>query len=576
MFDRTLFSLPGVKRVLILLGCCAFLYAVLVFFQAFSLASFVVHCWEGSNFADELIWLAFFAVAYLGRQCIRYAQDALLDSYAAKTASELRKNLLKALFEQGKELVAKQGSGSISTLVLEGIDQVETYLALILPKMVSMFLIPLVILIAVFPFDWVSALIMLLVFPCVIMYLIVLGRLAKANATKKHEEFYQLSSHFIDTLRGLDTLKFFGRSKAKAKEVFETSERFRQTTMATLRTATLTGMVLDLFSTFSLAAVAIMLGFRLVDGSLELFPALLVLVLVPEYFKPLREFASDYHASLDGKNALRAIVDIINTSETTVQQRLLQPNLSLETWNNDSKLLVTNLGFSYGNHLALKSVTFQATGFEKIAVVGYSGSGKSTLLNILGGFETPLQGSIEVQGNLVTSLSHSAWQKQLMYIPQDPYLFHGTLRENLCFYTPHTDERVLQEALNVVGLNELVNSLERGLDTIVGEGGRQLSGGQVQRVALARLFLDTTCRVLLFDEPTAHLDIETELELKERMVPLMDKRLVFFATHRLHWLDSMDKVLVLHQGKTVAFGTPEEVKASHILEKLELGEEALL
>ncbi len=573
MFDRTLFSLPGVKRILILLACISLLYAALVFLQAFALASFVVHCWEGAYFLNELSWLALFFASYLGRQLILYAQDALLESFAAQTATTLRKSLLHSLFEQGKSLVSKQGSGSVSTLVLEGIEQVETYLALILPKMVSMFLIPLVILIAVFPFDWVSGLIMLLVFPCVIMYLVVLGRLAKANATKKHEEFYQLSSHFIDTLRGLDTLKFFGRSKAKAKEVFETSERFRRTTMATLRIATLTGMVLDLFSTFSLAAVAIMLGFRLVDGSLALFPALLVLVLVPEYFKPLREFASDYHASLDGKNALRSIVDIIDASQKSTQERLLQPDFSLETWNSGSKLCVSDLRFSYENHPALKGVSFQTLGFEKIAVVGYSGSGKSTLLNILGGFEDPHQGIIQLQGSLATTLAQPAWQRQLMYIPQNPYLFHGTLRENLCFYTPNTDELTLQEALSVVGLKDFVDSLDNGLDTIIGEGGRQLSGGQAQRVALARLFLDKTRRILLFDEPTAHLDIETELELKKRMVPLMENRLVFFATHRLHWLDSMDKVLLLHHGKVVAFGTPEEVRASRTLAKLEIPEE---
>lgn len=556
MIDRALFALEGIRGALAALVALATARALLVVGQAWALASAIVHLWEGAPLADQGLLVALFFACFVGGQGVRYAQDSYLDRYAYARIDELRRKLLQAVFGQGARIVQETGTGSVTALVLEGIDQVETYLRLILPKIVCVVVVPFVVLVCVFPVDWVSGSIMLVMYPVIVFYMGLIGATAKAAASLQHEEYQRLSNHFIDSMRGIDTLKLLGRGKSHGERIFEVSERFREATVKTLRIATLSGSVLDLISTLSLAAVAIMLGFRLVDGSIAFFPALFVLVLVPEYFKPIREFASDYHASLDGKNALASIQAIIASAASGDGGRAA---CAVPAWSEDAVLELDGVGFSYPEHEALSGVTFAARGFARVGVIGASGSGKSTLVNLLGGFSAPSAGTVRAAGRELADLRDPSWQRQVLYIPQDPYLFHATLRENIVFYRPDAGDEDVERAVHVVGLEDLVAELPEGLETLVGEGARALSGGEKQRIALARALLDRSRRILLFDEPTAHLDIETELELKERMLPLMEGRLVFFATHRLHWVHDMDAVLVMEDGRAVEFGAPSEL-----------------
>ena len=236
---------------------------------------------------------------------------------------------------------------------------------------------------------------------------------------------------------------------------------------------------------------------------------------------------------------------------------------SLPVWSRASVLEARDVAFDYVDHRALSGVSFSVRGFSKVAIVGMSGSGKSTLANLLGGFAEPSEGgflsSWEGEEPRAFDLASDAWRRQVVYIPQDPYIFHATLRENIAFYRPDADDAAIEGAVEAMGLGELVRQLPQGLDTSIGEGARALSGGQAQRIALARAFLDPQRCILIFDEPTAHLDIETELELKERMLPLMEGRLVFFATHRLQWIHDMDAVMVVDGGRLAEFGAPEEL-----------------
>ena len=207
---------------------------------------------------------------------------------------------------------------------------------------------------------------------------------------------------------------------------------------------------------------------------------------------------------------------------------------------------------------AAKDWHLTAQGYEKIGIIGASGAGKSTLLSLLGGFLNTTGGRITINDQVLPSLYNADWQRQLYYIPQHPYIFHDTLRNNIAFYAPHASDEAIMAACDRAGLREVIATLPRGLDEMIGESGRMLSGGQEQRIALARAFLDGR-RVLLFDEPTAHLDVETEAELKERMLPLFDERLVFFATHRLHWMHNMDRIIVIDDGEIVEVGTHEQL-----------------
>lgn len=561
MIDRSIFALPGIKGALAFLVAVAALRALAVVGQAWALATALVNLWYGGAVLDQVGWLALFLVCFVGRQALVTVQESYLERYADARADELRQDLLRTVFTEGGSVVQAHGTGTVATMVLEGVDQVETYIRLILPKTVGVVVVPFVLLVFIFPLDWVSGIIALVAFPFIILYMVILGHTAQDEAAKQHATFQVMSNHFIDSLRGIDTLKLFGRGKAHGASIYEVSERFREATMKTLRVATLSSTVLDLFSTFSLAAVAIMLGFRLVDGTLVLFPALLVLILVPEYFKPVRDFASDYHASLDGKNALITIQQLIGQRDEDAAARAARANEAVPAWDADARLEVRDLGFSYPDAAVLHDVSFSVQGFRKVGIVGTSGAGKSTLVNLLGGFAAPTEGALVVNGEDAGTLGCAAWQKQVVYIPQNPYLFHATLRENIAFYAPDAAEDDIERAVRVMGLEDVVAELPDGLDTLIGEGARALSGGQAQRIALARALLDPSRRILLFDEPTAHLDIETELELKERMLPLMEGRLVFFATHRLHWTRDMDLVLVMEDGRIVEAGAPDALLA---------------
>ncbi|OYQ66885.1 thiol reductant ABC exporter subunit CydD [Aerococcus sp. 1KP-2016] len=557
MLDKELFKLPGIKQIMILLAGLAFLQALFINIQAWSLVKAISGLWHGQSLEAQIPWIITFLIVFVLKQVVQYYRDQKLDNFAYDRSQEIREALLEKVFRLGPQVVQKYGTGNVTTMTLDGINQVENYLKLILAKVVNMMIVPWIILLVLLYLDLSSGLILFSIYPLIIIFMIILGFAAQAKADRQYASYQLLSNHFIDSLRGIDTLKLFGMSKIYGKSIFKTSERFRRATVDTLKIAILSTFALDFFTTLSIAIVAVLLGVRLIKGEAELFPALTVLTLAPDYFMPIRDFASDYHATLDGKNAMTAIMTILNQAE------LEEGQTPIKTWQADSSLQLDAVDFSYetDEKLALNQVRVSATGFQKIGLIGMSGSGKSTLINMLSGFTKPDQGSITVDGQTVDHLFQSDWQEQIIYIPQSPYIFQLSLRDNIRFYAKNASDAQVQEAVVVVGLEDLVSQLPDGLDTILGDGGRSLSGGQAQRIALARAFLDKSRRILLFDEPTAHLDIETEIELKERMLPLMEDRLVIFATHRMHWMENMDRIYVLDQGQIVASGTLDDLIA---------------
>ncbi|WP_086313872.1 thiol reductant ABC exporter, CydD subunit [Enterococcus sp. 7F3_DIV0205] len=558
MIDKAILKMPKIKNIMILLAGFSFLQAVFIIGQAFYLSKAVVGLWEGGHLRDQLLNILVFFLFYTGRHVVTYLREKMLDTFSYERSRELREALLQKVFRLGPTVVQKNGTGNMITMALEGISQAENYLHLILMKIMNMMIIPWIILIFVFTLDIRSGVVLLVVFPMIIIFMIILGYAAQSKADKQYKAFQILSNHFIDSLRGLDTLKLFGLSKKYAGSIYNTSERFREATMSTLKIAILSTFALDFFTTLSVAVVAVFLGLSLLEGGILLFPALTTLILAPEFFLPVRDFASDYHATLDGKNSFQAIQAVLDLPEMTETDRL-----TLGDWTALSELSAEQLTFQYEEAAqpALKGLDFAAKGYQKIGIIGASGSGKSTLINVLSGFLEPdaETSKIEVDGQVIPHFLQTEWQKQVLYIPQSPYIFQDTLANNVRFYTPEaTDEQVLA-AIQLVGLETLVTGLTDGINTVIGESGRMLSGGQAQRVALARAFLDKERRILLFDEPTAHLDIETEVELKMRMLPLMEDHLVFFATHRLHWMAEMDYILVMDKGQLVEAGTLAEL-----------------
>lgn len=553
MIDRELFRLAGARSISIRLAGLDVLQAFLIIGQALALSASITQLWQG----DRLNWglLIAFAFCFTGRQLLNWLSEHWLDGYAGRTAQNLRRTLLQKLFRRGPALVQKQGTGSMITMALDGISEVRDYIKLTFSKVLTMMIVPVLLLIAAGFLDLKSALILLIMYPLIVMFMIILGKAAQAKAEKQFGNFQKLSNNFIDSLRGIDTLKYLGLSKRYSRSIFNSSELFRERTMRVLKIAMLSTFALDFFTTLSIAVIAVYLGFGLINGKMSLFPALTILILAPEYFLPIRNFASDFHATLNGKNSFKAIRQLIDEPDAKVA------NLSLHDWTNTDQLRLTDLKFKYPNGMAIKPVSLDIQGYQKIGIIGMSGAGKTTLINLLSGFLPPSAGKITIQGRETTTLDIPAWHRQLLYIPQNPYVFTATLRENVAFYTPDVSDEQVLRAIHVVGLDDLLSDLPDGLDTVIGSGRRVLSGGQAQRIALARAFLDQKRRVMIFDEPTAHLDIETEMDLKQRMLPLMENRLVFFATHRLHWMKQMDYILVMNHGELVEQGTFEQLQA---------------
>lgn len=561
LIDKRLLALPGMRRYLVILGILVFVQAVAIIVQARYLSVAIVNLWNLQPLKSILIPTVVFAVAFLCRHLLTVAQNRVFFPYVEKTSGEMREQLMSKIFHLGPAEIEKRGTGNIVTMALEGIDKVQTYLMLVIIKILNMSITPWLILLYILFLRWEQAIFLFIIFPVIILFMVILGLAAQSKADRQYEGYQRLSNHFVDTLRGLPTLKQLGLSKRYADNVFDVSESYRKETMSTLRIALTSTFALDFFTTLSIAVVAVFLGFDLLDGKVMLLPALTILVLAPEYFLPIRNFANDYHATLNGKNALSAVLEVLNEPEMNQTDELTDFK-----WQKDATLKFTKMAFTYPNadKPALKDVSVTIQGMKKIGIIGASGSGKSTLINIIGGFLAPdKKGQIEINGQSLPHLNQKAWQRNFLYIPQNPYLFHATLAQNIAFYVDHVTPESINHAARRAGLNEWIKTLPDGLDTMIGEGARTVSGGQAQRIALARAFLDTNRKVLLFDEPTAHLDIETEAALKKDILPVFDNHLVFFATHRLHWISEMDYVLVIDHGQIVEQGTPEELNAKN-------------
>lgn len=561
MLDKRLFKFPGARQALGVLSLLTLIQAIAIIGQGRFLSVAITDLWGGHQLTSIGMVLVWFMLAYLLRQVMGVAKQYALAPFADKTTASLQTQLTQKYAALGPRTVANQGTGKSVTLAVEGIDQVHDYLTLVLVKLFDMSITPWLILLYIATINFKQAVFLFVIYPVIVIFMIVLGLAAQAKADREYETFNRLSNHFVDSLRGLTTLKQLGLAKQYAQNIYDVSEDHRKATMSTLKIAILSTFALDFFTTLSIAVVALFLGLGLMDGATHLLPALTILVLAPEYFLPIRNFANDYHATLNGKNALADIMTLLEQPVAPETNRYVRQS---QRWQATDTLTLEQVSFSYPNadRPALQQINLTLTGHAKVALVGTSGSGKSTLLNLLGGFLVG-DGDVKINEQALPHLQQRQWQEQIQVLPQHPYIFHDTIRSNLAFYAPNQRDEDLIAVLQQVGLADWFASLPDGLDTLIGEGAMQTSGGQAQRIGLARIMLDEERRVLLLDEPTAHLDIETEALLKETMLPVFDNRLVIFATHRLHWLRQMDWIIVMRDGQIAEQGTLADLIANN-------------
>lgn len=570
--DKNLLGYKGVKPVFLIVGFLTLVQSLSILLLAKSLAEVISALFAGEPLKEQWGTALLFLLAFLVRHACAMLMSRVSYRFAEATGSTMRREMMDKLFQLGPRMVGGRGTGDLVTLVLEGVTKFRTYLEAIIPRMVGMSVTPILVLIYVFTMDTTSGIILTVTMPIIIVFMILIGMTARKQMDRQLKSYRTLSNHFVDSLRGLETLKFLGRSRSHSDSIATVSDRYRSATMRTLRVAFLSSFALDFFTMLSVASVAVSLGLRLVNEQMTLVTGLTILILAPEYFLPVRLVGSDFHATLDGKEAAEAMKSIIDQDE--VKAEVIVPNGDLSvgsaaktseqifTWHENSVLTLNDVSVKYeeAGLSSLEALNLQFKGASKIGIIGESGAGKSTLVDILGGFLHPTSGSITVNGTTVSALTDEAWRKQTSYIPQRPYIFSGTLADNIRFYYPEASMEAVAEAVKATGLSGLVDTLPHGLDEMIGGGGRSFSGGQEQRVALARALLSAR-PIMLLDEPTAHLDIETEYELKETMVPLFEGKLVFLATHRLHWMLDMDIIVVMKQGQVAEIGTHQELLA---------------
>ncbi|MGG1344030.1 thiol reductant ABC exporter subunit CydD [Bacillus toyonensis] len=553
---RGLPSYPGSRMLYVALTIISILEAFSIIAQTVFLARAITFLFNGETVQSVLNETVYFGVMFAARHMLVRISQILVERFAEKTGSLLRKQLIEAYFTLGPRYVQTVGTGHLVTLSIEGIEKFKTYIELTIPKMIRSSIVPGLIVLYVFTLDIKSGIILVVTIPIVIIFMILLGLAAQKMADSQYETYRVLSNHFVDTLKGLETLKYLGKSKQHEGKIEKVSKRYRKATMRTLRVAFLSSFALDFFTSLSIAFVAVGLGIRLIDGTILLLPALTILILAPEYFLPIKQVGANYHATLDGQLAMEQIEGILQQQKEIEKK---DSNVDI-VWNSSSSLKLQDVKVNNdeSKKAILEGIDFAWQGNGAIGIIGESGAGKSTLIDVLAGFLSPSGGKVLVNGVGIDGSTREDWQKNIAYIPQQPYIFPLSLKDNICFYETNTTDEEMKKVIHDVGLSSLVASLPNGMDERIGEGGRMLSGGQEQRVAMARALLSKK-PIILLDEPTAHLDIETEFEIKQSMLRLFEGKLVFLATHRLHWMKQMDHIFILNKGKIKESGTYEEL-----------------
>ncbi|GGT47022.1 ABC transporter [Streptomyces kurssanovii] len=512
--------------------------AVLVIAQAMLIAEVVVGAFQGGLSAAGLgTPLMLLAAVAVGRAAVSWLTELAAHRASAAVKSELRRRLLERAAELGPGRLSGQNTGSLVALATRGVDALDDYFSRYLPQLGLAVVVPVAVLARIVTEDWVSAAIIVVTLPLIPAFMVLIGWATQSSMDRQWRLLSRLSGHFLDVVAGLPTLKVFGRAKAQAESIRTITTQYRRATMRTLRIAFLSSFALELLSTLSVALVAVGVGMRLVHGDLDLYTGLVILVLAPEAYLPIRQVGAQFHAAAEGLSAAEEIFDVLETAPRRSGAGPVPGPLRLEV----DGVTVRHQG---RDEASLSRTSLIVEPGETVALVGESGVGKSTLLDVLLGFVDPAEGRVRVGGTDLADLDMEEWRRQVAWVPQLPYLFAGTIAENVRLARPDADDVAVVGALREAGAYDFVAALPEGPDTLIGEDGAGLSAGQRQRIALARAFLADR-PLLLLDEPTAALDGATEEGIVEAVRRLAEGRTVLLVVHRPALLAVADRVVTL-------------------------------
>ncbi len=472
---------------------------------------------------------------------------------ALKIKNVMRNTLLEKLSKLGPAYSEQKGHGATLNTLHNGVEALHQYYANYIPSVAYSALIPLAILVVIFPTDYKAGLIFLLTAPLIPFFMILVGHKAEQLNQDRWQQLAVLGNYFFDRLQGLTQLKLFNATKRELNSISQISDDYRGATMGVLKVAFLSSFALEFLATISVALVAVIIGFRLFFGTLDFATGFVVLLLAPEFYLPLRQMGTHYHAKLEGISAAAGMVDIINQSD--VDEHVGSSKLKLPL--KDIQLNALTFHYPQTNE-GVTDINLSLPSTGLIAFVGESGSGKSTLFDCLLGFHHQANNAISINGQPLSDTALADWQAKLAWIPQHATLFYRTVAENLRLAKPDASQAELDEAASKAGALEFITALPDGFNTLLGEQGEGLSGGQKQRIALARAFLKNA-PVLMLDEPTAHLDSQTEHLINQAIRDYAKDHLVLVIAHRLNTVKHADNIYVMQQGHIVEAGQYQQL-----------------
>ncbi len=508
---------------------------------------------KGASFGEVVPILGALLGVILLRAAASYSIGRLGVALSAESRSKLRREVIQSYKENPLQASIAGQSGRKVGLLLEAVDDTDGFFSKYIPQMIQSYTIPFMLLGVIFYLNWTTGLIILITAPFIPLFMAIVGKRTKQKADEKVEQLANFSGTFLDVLQGLTTLRLFGQAKRQSQRIRDNSLKFRDSTMDVLKSAFLSSLTLEYISMLSIGIVALEIGLRLVVfDSITFFPAFLVLLLVPDFFNLLKDFGSAFHTA-------RGSIASSELLSGELEQRHNPVVWGTEAVAAPVQLTLDGVSFQYGDGFELAPATIHIEAGKTTALIGTSGSGKSTLMNLMAGLLPENGGQLLINGVPRQQVDETGWFRSLSYITQDPYVFSGTIRENIVIGTGEAaTAEELGSAVEKAGIRELVDSLPEGLDTLIGEGGRGLSGGEKQRLVLARAFLKKP-KLIFFDEPTAGLDLQTEKILQRAIAELSQGATVILIAHRLHTIQQASNIVVMEGGRIAAAGTHEQL-----------------
>jgi len=516
----------GYLIVTVLLGLAV---TGLILAQAALLAHGLAAAARGTGAAALAGTLVVLLGVVVARGAAAYGGEAAALRAAARIKSQLRRQLTGHCLRLGPAWLGGRQPGQIAATATRGLDGLDPYFARYLPQLVLSVLVPAAVVVTVTATDWISGVVIAVTLPLIPLFAALVGLHTRAQTRRQWRLLAQLGGHFLDVVQGLPTLKAFGRAKAQEQVIATVTEQHRSAAMATLRVAFLSALVLELSAALATALVAVETGLRLLYGHMPYQAALLVLLLTPEAYLPLRAVAAQFHASAEGSAAADSIFEIL---DTPLPRQASPPAPVPDLRSATIRLDDVTVAYPGRSRPALAQLSLSISPGELVMLTGPSGAGKTTLLQLLLRFTEPASGTIRVGGSGLAAVPVEAWRAQIAWVPQQPRLFAGSVADNIALGQPGASRAAIEHAAGLAGAAAFIEAFPRGYDTPLGERAAELSAGQRQQLALARAFL-RDAPLLLLDEPTAHLAPAAAAAIDGVIRGPMAGRTIIVATHRL-------------------------------------------